>query len=253
MTKPGSGFARKVTLANLNDFKPLLRHKGEPSAEELADDSNSSTNSAATSAAVDTALLAAEALFAGKSIAVKTPPAHPGIGSIVAKKQRGAVPGGGTPSVVQIIAPSPPVAMKAKGTLRWQKVLTRTDAQRQTGHVTGDLRLTQAKFKVAGKSIDQTAYFRHTIFASGTWAVESTNPIVEVSSFEFDVTILNKHYGNHVLTVSHKPTGEAAQGNYTTGIRWGDLLTILQNETDVGGGNFASLRTTRQREFAIFH
>lgn len=114
-----------------------------------------------------------------------------------------------------------------KGELIWQKTLSATDAQEQQGHPTGDLRLTQAGFHVGTELIDPTTYFRGDIFGAAVWAASTNvnNKLVETAEVEFDVTILGNHLGRMVLTVSHKPSGEADQGNYTTNIRWGSIVS----------------------------
>lgn len=88
---------------------------------------------------------------------------------------------------------------------------------------TGGLRLTKADFKVGGMIIDQTTYFRQTVFGKLTWTVEKTTPYVEVANVLFNVKILGEDKGQHRLTIRHKPSGEAGQSNYTTLLSWGEL------------------------------
>ena len=81
--------------------------------------------------------------------------------------------------------------------LMWRKVLSRTDAQRQRGNQTGDLRLTQARFEYRGKAIDQTKYFRYEVFGSGKWrepvkppqGIKRRYTYREVSTFVFKIMI----------------------------------------------------------------
>ena len=87
------------------------------------------------------------------------------------------------------------------------------------GNPTGGLRLVQAKFSVAGSIIDQTTYFRKTVFKNYTWVPSGSSEIAVVN---FDLKILGKARGTFSLDVRHKPSGEAGQGNYTTLISWGD-------------------------------
>lgn len=114
------------------------------------------------------------------------------------------------------------------GPLVWSKRLSATDAQRQQGHHTGDLRLVQAK-KDNDQEIEQTTYFRDDVFGRLIWNVVKAAPLSEVAEVDFDITILGRPYGNHILAVSHKPSGEADQGNYTTNIRWGSFAPTLQD------------------------
>lgn len=116
----------------------------------------------------------------------------------------------------------------ARGREVWSKKLSLTDAQRQHGNPTGDLRLVQAQ-NYNTRPIEQTTYFRDEVFGSLIWHAEKDEPFVEVAEVDFDITLMGTHYGNHILTVSHKPTGEAKQGNYTTNIRWGSFASILHS------------------------
>lgn len=234
MTKPGNGFARRVTKVNLQEFKVLLRQKSDPSADDDANqdipDNGNNTH------APSPELVHAESLFLGTPISIK---------NIFPPKTNNSLTGNGTNGnagpVVAPVAPVAPVVLPTpvqKGVLRWKKKLSMTDAQRQTGNVTGDLRLTQAKFKFAGSVIDQTTYFRHTVFPTGTWTIERPYPRVDICTIDFMVTILGKNHGLYQLIVSHKPSGEAGQGNYTTGIRWGNLRHILESVVNVTGKDF---------------
>ncbi|HVN74671.1 MAG TPA: hypothetical protein VMT19_00020 [Thermoanaerobaculaceae bacterium] len=121
------------------------------------------------------------------------------------------------------------------GPLVWKKTLTSTDAQRQTGNPTGDLRLTKAGYKVDGVLIDHTRYFRDEVFVACEWVVESSTPLVEVATVMLAVHILGVDYGVVPLLVSHKPSGEAGQHNYTTGLRWGPLLGVLRGQRNLTG------------------
>lgn len=121
----------------------------------------------------------------------------------------------------------------ARGRLLWQKVLSQTDAQRQFGNPTGDIRLTQAGWKdEEDRPIDQTTYFRNDLFGSFDW--HPKNDKVEEAVVPFDVTVFGIHLGVHNLVVSHKPTGEAGQRNYTTGIQWGELTHVTRQANLAG-------------------
>ena len=203
MKKPGQGFARRVTVDNLEEFKGVLQTSSRRAPSSSGKDTESGGRSGTDIAS----------LFTGTAIPVHLP-----------SKRRPE-----TKSIKERI-PGP------RGPLVWRKVeLSRTDAQRQVGNPTGDLRLTQAKFEVGGGVIDQTRYFRHEVFGEGDWTLERQSPRVETADFVFDVTILGDRLGPMMLAVSHKPTGEAGQGNYTTGVRWGPLLDILAHQIDVTG------------------
>jgi len=115
------------------------------------------------------------------------------------------------------------------GALLWQKInLPASDVQRQPGNVTGGLRLTKAGWKVSGNLIDQTVYFRNDVFGHLVWSVWKERPYSEKAEANFDVYLLGKSYGIHQLMISHKPSGEAGQHNYTTILHWGDLAETIR-------------------------
>ena len=113
-------------------------------------------------------------------------------------------------------------------TLIWSKILSPTDAQRQDGHITGDLRLTKA-----GYDIDQLTYFRRQIFQNLTWTPDAQGHEQAVAPFH--VVILGADLGVIDMTLSYRPLGHSDQRNYTTGLRWGDLRDRLQTRVDVTG------------------
>jgi hypothetical protein len=126
-------------------------------------------------------------------------------------------------------------SMPNLGELLWQKTkLPASDVQRQKGNVTGGLRLVQAKWKVSGNFINQTTYFRNDVFGHLIWSAWKTKPYSEKAETSFDVYILGKSYGVHELTISHKPSGEASQHNYTTILHWGELAETIRQLNLVG-------------------
>ena len=120
--------------------------------------------------------------------------------------------------------------------LLWRKKMTKTDAQRQIGNPTGDLRLTRAGFKIGNQDIDQTRYFRYDIFGSQVWVSQLGKIPKEMCQINFKIRFDGEDVGEDVLTIQHKPSGESSQSNYTTGIRWGPWLShLLINEYDCTG------------------
>ena len=119
--------------------------------------------------------------------------------------------------------------------LLWQKILTQTDAQRQTGNPTGNLRLTQAGFRRKGELIDQTQYFRYELWGDENWqSIEGSDR--EYCEVKFDVYINQEFRGTTFIEISHNPKWESSQGNFTTGIRWGPWLShLLLNEINCTG------------------
>lgn len=119
--------------------------------------------------------------------------------------------------------------------LLWQKTnLPATDVQSQRGNPTGGLRLVQAKWRVSGNFIDQTTYFRNDLFGHLIWSAWKTRPYSEKAETHFDVYIFGKSYGVHELMISHKPSGEAGQHNYTTILHWGELAETIRQLNLVG-------------------
>ncbi|MBN1208924.1 MAG: phospholipase D family protein [Myxococcaceae bacterium] len=136
---------------------------------------------------------------------------------------------------------APAAGRPLRGALVWEKSdLPDSDALRTragSSHV-GGLRLTQAGFQVQGQTIDQTTYFRNTLFGAAPWS-RPHRPRTRVRQEEtvvpFDTTILGHHLGVQHLQLSHKPSGEAGQGNYTTIIHWGPLARMLRTSLDIRG------------------
>lgn len=125
--------------------------------------------------------------------------------------------------------------MPILGELLWQKTkLPASDVQRQSGNVTGGLRLTQAGWKVSGNSIGQTVYFRNDVFGHLAWSVWKEKPYSEKAEANFDIYLLGKSYGIRQLLISHKPSGEAGQHNYTTILHWSDLAETVRQLNLVG-------------------
>ncbi|MFZ0913831.1 MAG: phospholipase D-like domain-containing protein [Candidatus Korobacteraceae bacterium] len=127
------------------------------------------------------------------------------------------------PTPTAVSAPTPMPAVAKHGPILWQKKLAKSDVQRQKGHPTGVVRLTQARWKVAGKQINQLTYFRKDVFGGFQWKITKTQPFVEETEVKFDITIPGNHIGVRGMKLSDKPSGEAAEGNYTSSLHWGDL------------------------------
>lgn len=131
--------------------------------------------------------------------------------------------------VSAVITPIQISSMPNLGELLWQKTkLPASDVQKQSGNVTGGLRLTQAGWGVAGNLIDQTTYFRNDVFGHLVWAAWKAKPYGEKAEAKFDIYLLGESYGVHELMISHKPSGEAGQHNYTTILHWGDLAETVR-------------------------
>lgn len=113
---------------------------------------------------------------------------------------------------------------RPEGVLVWTKVLPPTDALqvRLGSHHVGGVRLTQATFeKPPGHRIDQTTYFRR-LFDDYDWESEPGGHTDQEHTFVPMRIIIRGHdHGIRNFEISHKPSGEAGQDNYTTILRWG--------------------------------
>lgn len=96
----------------------------------------------------------------------------------------------------------------------------------EDSNASGVLRLTQADYR-----IDQTTYFRDEVFTELAWY-----PIdgKEMANASFRIITENTDHGVFNLAISHKPSWESQQNNYTTGLHWGNALGIVKNVDLVG-------------------
>jgi HKD family nuclease len=118
-------------------------------------------------------------------------------------------------------------------TLVWEKRnLSRSDAQRvpEGTNPTGNLKLSQAGFKISNVNIDQTVYFRQEVFSHLNWAKpKPNNDTYEEVLYNFEVKIFGINEGIHTIKLSHDPVRIAHQKNTPTWLHWGnDLSNILQ-------------------------
>lgn len=137
-----------------------------------------------------------------------------------------------TKSIAGVVASSMPHA----GPLLWAKPnLPAGDLQLLTvGHGSGVLRLTQARFRVDGKVIDQTTYFRTVAFGGLPWAADPDDPQKEMTTVPVSLVVAGVYVGDFDLRVSHKPAWEAGQGNYTTGLHWDGATEHIRKQGLVG-------------------
>ena len=151
--------------------------------------------------------------------------------------------------------PSTQTRSPIAGNLVWEKTLPRTDAlqvNEGSNHV-GGVRLTQARFEnPPGTRIDQTRYFRQ-IFADYPWERETGRARNQEHAFvPMRIVIHGRNYGIRNFEISHKPSGEAGQANYTTILRWGREFTPIVLEENLTGAVFSLYETTDdEAEFVI--
>lgn len=133
---------------------------------------------------------------------------------------------------------APPSGLpRPQGVLVWRKALPRTNALqvRAGSHPVGGVRLTQARFRnQQGQRIDQTTYFR-TLFDDFDWEPElGGHPDQEHAFIPMRLIIRGYDYGIRNFEISHKPSGEAGQANYTTILRWGNFSRVIERENLTG-------------------
>ena len=118
-----------------------------------------------------------------------------------------------------------------KGELLWRKQLTPRDLQIVSSRAapTGVISLTQADFRVKGRVIDQTTYFRNDIFGGFDWKPDRPSSKAVATKVKFNAKIMDKDCGQYELTLRHNPKWESGQANYTTGISWGSLTKLIKN------------------------
>jgi len=125
------------------------------------------------------------------------------------------------------------------GLLLWRKTLPQTDALQvpEGTHQVGGVRLTQARFEnPPGQRIDQTTYFRN-LFRDFQWEHEGGGHRDQEHTFvPMRVFIRGRDYGIRNFEISHKPSGEAGQANYTTILRWGREFTPTITRLNVTNG-----------------
>ncbi|TXH51034.1 MAG: hypothetical protein E6Q87_02280 [Cellvibrionales bacterium] len=134
--------------------------------------------------------------------------------------------------------------------LVWRKVLPASDALqvREGTNTVGGVRLTQARFEApAGQRIDQTTYFR-ILFEDFRWESENTRNADQEHTFvPIRIVIRGIDYGIRNFEISHKPSGEAGQDNYTTILRWGRDFTLTIRDLNLTGCTLSLYETNEQR------
>jgi hypothetical protein len=114
------------------------------------------------------------------------------------------------------------------GAILWRKALAASDCESQSGHGTGGIRLTQAGFSgIDGEIIDQTTYFRE-LFDDFDWHQTRVSPYVENAIVPFRLVARGVDFGIRQMEITHKPTGEAGQGNYTTLLKWSGITAEIK-------------------------
>ena len=137
---------------------------------------------------------------------------------------------------VQTITPISPLIGR---TLVWQKLsLSQSDAQQVPSGtaITANLKLSQARFRVNGVTINQTIYFRNQVFNNLNWVqTKPNNNSYEEAHCQFDITILGNNIGVFTLKLSHDLVRVAGQGNTPTWLHWGNNILPYLQSTNITG------------------
>lgn len=145
-------------------------------------------------------------------------------------KPRSRKPKVGTTTPAANTSAAPPIF----GQVVWAKPnLRETDLKLNAGHTAAQLRLTQARYKVNGTVIDQTTYFRNQVFAGLNWTFNTAANKDEAVA-PISLVIAGVHVGDFDLQLSHKPAWAAGQGNYTTGLHWGNASSHIKHRGLLG-------------------
>lgn len=142
-----------------------------------------------------------------------------------------------------------------RGDLVWTKEsLSRSDAQMVPAgsNPTGNLKLSQAGFHSGGILIDQTVYFRNSVFNHLTWNHPKTaNPNFEESHIWVLFTIAGNNYEPVHIRLSHDIARIAGQGNTPTWLHWGPEMTPIISSLNLNGRRLDLFRTDNPAHFII--
>lgn len=123
--------------------------------------------------------------------------------------------------------------------LVWQKrSLSQSDAQRvpEGTKITGNLKLSQARFKLNDLYIDQKTYFRNELFQNLAWVqTKPNNSSYEEAFCTFNISISGNPIGILNLKLSHDSFRVSSQGNTPTWLHWGNALTPILRQNNITG------------------
>lgn len=236
----GKGFARRVTLDNLEVFAPLLGQKAKNTQDEdAANQEAAPEQQGSDQKEIDPALSKARSQFSGESLKTNKTARSSGSGAKVPASKAGGTgqPKQGKPAVSTspATAPQPFATPTPTRKLLWKKQsLSRSDAQQTPAgtNPTGNLKLSQAKFKVKGSRINQRTYFRNIVFAGLNWTPVSGTK--EEATADFELIIRGVNYGVYKLVISHDPSRVAGQNNTPTWLHWGKAGSVIRNQNVSG-------------------
>jgi hypothetical protein len=131
-------------------------------------------------------------------------------------------------------APQAPVIPQAvadlrRGALVWQKALSASDA----------LQIQNPQTNTVAEVIDNTTYFRN-LFRDFEWELTGGRHADQEYTFvPFRIIIRGRDHGIRNFKISHKPSGEAEQGNITTTLKWGTDFTPIVRQQNLTNAIFS--------------
>lgn len=143
-----------------------------------------------------------------------------------------------------VVPPAPQVPAEIqRGALVWRKELTPSEAlqvDNEGTNTVAEVRFSKAGFEnPAGTLIDNTTYFRN-LFRDFDWEATAGGRQNQEHTFvPFRVIIRGRALGIRNFKISHKPSGEAGQHNFTTSLKWGRDFTPTVRQENLSGAVFS--------------
>lgn len=139
--------------------------------------------------------------------------------------------------------------------LLWKKLsLSNSDAQHVPNGTqpTYNLKLSQAKFKIKDKIIDQKIYFREDVFKKLEWQnTKKDNLDYQETYCNFDIIVNNAYLGIQKLKLSHDSKRISGQGNTPTWLHWNDILVAYFQSNIVYQKSLSLYSTDEKNKFQL--
>jgi HKD family nuclease len=139
--------------------------------------------------------------------------------------------------------------------LLWKKLsLSNSDAQHVPNGTqpTYNLKLSQAKFKIKDKIIDQKIYFRENVFKKLEWQnTKKDNLDYQETHCNFDIIVNNTYLGIQKLKLSHDSKRISGQGNTPTWLHWNDILVAYFQSNIVYQKSLSLYSTDEENKFQL--
>lgn len=182
------------------------------------------------------------------------------ISKIFPKRTMAKIPKEFTSSYIETKIKSVVVDSKLKfniieSNLLWKKLsLSNSDAQHVPNGTqpTHNLKLSQAKFKIDDKIIDQKIYFKENVFKKLEWKkTKKDNLDYQETYCNFDIIVNNKYLGIQKLKLSHDSNRISGQGNTPTWLHWNDILVAYFQSNVVYQKSLSLYSTDEENKFQL--